>query len=74
MIMGITTTPLLPGYYYHIFNRGVNRQNIFFEEENDAFFLKLMDRFLSDRVDVFAYCLLSNHFHLLIRIQESEEK
>ena len=61
-------------YYYHIYNRGINREHVFFEARNYPFFLKLMDRFLSDHVDIFAYCLLSNHFHLLVRIMDVEEK
>jgi len=58
---------------YHIFNRGVNRQNIFFEPINYLYFLNLYTRFLTDYFDTYAYCLLKNHFHLLIRVKDENE-
>jgi putative transposase len=55
------------GAYYHIFNRGTNRENIFIEERNYSYFLKLYVKHIEPVADTFAYCLLKNHFHLLIR-------
>lgn len=68
--------------YYHIYNRGVARQNIFTDDEDRAVFLSLFKRHLSlrpskdrfgrefahltDKVDLLAYCLMPNHFHLLV--------
>ena len=60
-------SPLLPGAYYHIYNRGNNRQNIFVEERNYAYFLRLYIRHIEPVAETYAYCLLRNHFHLLIR-------
>ena len=34
--------PLLPGHYYHFYNRGVNRQPIFFGKDNWRFFIQRM--------------------------------
>jgi putative transposase len=59
--------------HYHIFNRGNNRENIFFEERNYAYFLKLYADIIEPVAETFAYCLLKNHFHLLVYIK-SEEK
>jgi REP element-mobilizing transposase RayT len=59
--------------YYHIFNRGVNKENIFFEECNYPFFLDLMKKHIEPVADLFAFCLLKNHFHLLVRIKAEEE-
>jgi REP element-mobilizing transposase RayT len=59
--------------YYHIYNRGINGVNIFENEANKVYFLKQFSRYLSDKVSVLAYCLMNNHFHLLIRL-DSEEK
>ena len=63
-------TPILGSNYYHIFNRGINRQNIFFSERNYFYFLHLIDRFLTDYISVLVYCLLPNHFHLIIKVNE----
>ena len=60
-------------YYYHIYNRGINGANIFENENNKIYFLKQFSKYLSDKISVFAYCLMNNHFHLVIRLN-SEEK
>jgi REP element-mobilizing transposase RayT len=58
---------LEPGRYYHVYNRGNNRENIFLEERNYHYFLGLYLKYIEPVADTFAYCLLRNHFHLLIR-------
>lgn len=60
------------GKVYHVYNRGNNKENIFFDNENYSFFLRQFDKYLSIRLDVLAYCLMPNHFHLLVRIKEAE--
>lgn len=59
----------MPGNYYHIYNRGNNRENIFFEERNYPYFMRLYTKYIEPVADTFAYCLLRNHFHLLVRIK-----
>jgi REP element-mobilizing transposase RayT len=54
--------------YYHIYNRGVNYQNIFFNQENWLFFLRLLRRYCTpDKAAIIAYCLMPNHYHILSR-------
>ncbi len=65
--------PLLPGNYYHIYNRGTNRENIFIEEKNYLYFLKLYAKYIPHLADTYAYCLVKNHFHFLVRIKTSSE-
>ena len=62
--------PLEAHKVYHIYNRGINGTNIFYEERNYAYFLEKYAHYLHNWVDTFAYCLLKNHFHLLIRVKE----
>ena len=58
---------------YHIYNRGVNRENIFVEEKNYEYFTQLYLKYTSPVADTFAFCMLRNHFHLLVRIRSREE-
>ena len=66
--------PLEPGHYYHIFNRGNNRENIFFEERNYRYFMQLYQKYILPVCNTFAYCLMRNHFHFLVRVKEVEEQ
>ena len=57
------------GNFYHIYNRGNNRHAIFFERENYFFFLeKLKLYFPPAVVRTHAYCLMPNHFHLIVEL------
>ena len=62
-----------PGQYYHLYNRGVNRENIFIEERNYWYFLFNLERYLLPITDLIAYCLMPNHYHLLVYIREISE-
>ncbi len=68
-----TSTPLHPGEFYHIYNRGNNREDLFREERNYRYFLQLYAQHVSPVAETFAYCLMRNHFHLLVRIQTSQD-
>lgn len=59
--------------YYHIFNRGNQGQQIFFNDADRRRFLDRFHRLLHPYVRLFAYCLLDNHFHLLIQIRSEQE-
>jgi len=61
---------LEPSYYYHFFNRGNNKENIFMEEDNYFYFLNLLKKYLIPIADFYSYCLLPNHFHLVFRIKD----
>lgn len=55
------------GHYYHLYNRGNNRQDIFLERENYLFFLRRLRKyFVPGAIKVIAYCLMPNHYHLLV--------
>ena len=64
---------LLYDCYYHIYNRGNNRENIFVEERNYVHFLKLYVKYIDPVAETFAYSLLRNHFHVLVRIKSEDE-
>ena len=65
--------PLQHGLYYHIYNRGNNREDLFRTTDNYRHFLFLYEKYIYPIADTFAWVLMKNHFHLLIRIKEVEE-
>lgn len=71
--MNLKQDVLEPGGTYHIFNRGNNGENIFKEEANYNYFLHLIKVHLIPVCDIYAYCLLKNHFHFLLKIKETNE-
>jgi REP element-mobilizing transposase RayT len=62
-----------PGSYYHIYNRSHSQKKMFLNHDNYIFFLQLFKKYLSNYLDLFAYCLLPNHFHLFIKVKENEQ-
>ncbi|MDP2423955.1 MAG: hypothetical protein Q8M23_06380 [Bacteroidales bacterium] len=58
------------GIVYHVYNRGNNYENLFREDRNYTYFLSLLTKHLIPVADIYAYCLLKNHFHLLIRVKD----
>ena len=65
--------PLLEGKFYHIYNQGNNRENLFYKDENYVYFMKKFDLYLFDYVELYAFCLMPNHFHFLVRVKELKE-
>ena len=56
---------------YHVMLRGINQQQIFEEDEDYVKFLQIVEDYQAiSKYKVYAYCLMSNHIHLLIREEE----
>jgi hypothetical protein len=68
-----TEIPLIGGQYYHIYNRGNNGENLFIEERNYQYFFNLYIRYIYPIANTYAYCLMRNHFHLLVRMKPVED-
>ena len=61
-----------PGAIYHITVRGNNRQEIFLEDSDRTYFLRLLGKVCEQyHFEIFAFCLMSNHFHLFLRSAEA---
>lgn len=66
--------PLHPGYFYHVYNRGNNRETIFRTADNYRFFLQRFAHHVEPVAATYAYCLLPNHFHFLVYIRTEVEQ
>jgi len=64
--------PFLPNQYYHFYNRGNNRQTVFFEQDNYLYFLRGVKKYLCAQVDILAYCLMPTHYHILGRVKQQQ--
>lgn len=60
------------GNLYHIYNQGNNRQKIFFSRENYLFFLNKIKNHILPHADILAWCLMPNHFHLMLYVHDLE--
>jgi putative transposase len=65
--------PLTYGSFFHIYNRGINSCNIFAESENYEFFLHQYDKKISPVAETYAWALMKNHFHFLVRLKEKND-
>ena len=63
---------LQPNSSYHIFNHANGFENIFTEDENYRFFIEKYQQYILPIAETYAYCLLPNHFHLVVRIRRRE--
>jgi putative transposase len=64
--------PFMPELYYHIYNRGNNRERIFFEPDNYVYFLKKIREYLVPVSDILVYCLMPTHYHIVGRVRETQ--
>ncbi|MBN1926811.1 MAG: hypothetical protein JW798_13350 [Prolixibacteraceae bacterium] len=62
---------LIPGSYYHIYNHAAENRDLFILTENYEHFLDIYDKFISPVAETFAWVLMKNHFHFLVRIKEN---
>jgi REP element-mobilizing transposase RayT len=58
-----------PDGIYHVYNRAVDRKPLFVVPDNRRYFLQKLKHHTSSVLDVYAYNLLGNHFHLLVRVK-----
>jgi REP element-mobilizing transposase RayT len=62
-------TPFIADVYYHFYNRGNNRQAVFFESDNYLYFLKGVKKYLAPVATIIVYCLMPTHYHILVRVK-----
>ena len=68
--MGNLRTPFFPNSVYHVVHHGVSKDNIFFKEANYGYFLEKYKQYVNPIAKTFAYCLMPNHFHIGLKIND----
>jgi REP element-mobilizing transposase RayT len=64
--------PLLPGSVYHLVTRAVGSEKLFRSDNNYGFLLQRYQKHIQPVAETFAWCLLPNHLHLMVRIRPIE--
>ena len=65
---------LADGCVYHVMNRGNGKQQVFHKDQDYRSFIKLMSKVQTrNRLDIFAYCVMPNHFHLLLLPKKGQD-
>lgn len=65
--------PLVPGAYFHIYNHSIGNEQIFREDKNYIFFLEKYKEHIAPVADTMVYCLMPNHFHIVVRLKDFEQ-
>jgi len=65
---------LQENYCYHVYNRGNNGAKLFHVHKDYHTFLKKYIHYCFFVLDTYAFCLLNNHFHFLVRVRTKEEQ
>lgn len=71
--MGNKRPPYQPNTVYHVYNHGNAEDNIFREDDNYHYFLKQYAHYIYPVAQTYAYCLMPNHFHFMVRVRTEKE-
>lgn len=66
-------TPLYPEKVYHIYNHANGNENLFRNPANYSYFLEKYSEYIYPIAETYAYCLMPNHFHLMIKVRSENE-
>ena len=62
---------ILPNYPHHIIQRGNRRQDVFFSDDDYVYYLELLKEWCDkESIEIWAYCLMTNHVHLILKPNE----
>jgi putative transposase len=64
---------LKPGGYYHVYNSANGREKLFTRTDNYRYFLSKYFENIAPIAETYCYCLMSNHFHFMIRCKDDLE-
>jgi REP element-mobilizing transposase RayT len=64
-----TRIPFEDDHVYHLYNRGNNREKLFYSPDDYQMFMDYFKRYPGTLAETYSYCLIPNHFHFLIRVK-----
>ncbi len=64
--------PRIANQYYHIYNRAIADHLLFKEDRNYVYFLSRTQKYLSNISDILSYCLMPNHYHLILKLKTND--
>ena len=67
------TEALKPEIFYHVYNRANENLKLFYDGEDCKRFLITLNKYLNESVEFYCFCLIPNHFHLLIKTKPIEK-
>jgi len=59
------------GGIYHVYTRAIGDEKLFRNDDNYAYFLGKYHHYFNEKLETLGYCLLPNHFHLLVKVKEN---
>ena len=66
------TMPIfIENQFYHIYNRANGDDKLFYTDANYLYFLEKLNSYISAFVEIYTYCLIPNHFHLLVKVKDT---
>ena len=60
------------GEVYHIYNKAIGSELLFRKKDDYFFFLRKLEKFILPVAEIYTYCLIPNHFHLLVYIRPED--
>ena len=55
--------------FYHVYNRANGDDQLFYTDANYLYFLEKLNSYISAFVEIYTYCLIPNHFHLMLKVK-----
>lgn len=71
--MADSKTHLESERFYHIYNHAVGNELLFNSDRNYLFFLRNVEKYLINYIDVYSYCLMPNHFHFIFKVKREDD-
>lgn len=65
--------PFEEGEFFHVYNKAIGKEKLFITNENYRYFLQQLKIYLLNSAEIYAYCLIPNHFHLLIKVMANSD-